>query len=468
MAAYMQDNYYSRYEPGMSHYAANNSTAMAAPFELHPDDIAQLDEDMTTHAFKQDYLQPPTPFPAYRRAGRDSQERPQYATEKPATERHAAGKHDMAQHDKENYPALSRRPLASSEMDRTPLGHRQAHLQQRGVLTPPTSSSPDVDFGKIDRDLRRPLRNMTNTALPPQAAQAEYAKMTELEQIYQERIEFIRRNEAERFGALEQDYKRQIERLERDLTTILQKQDEVTRLKGTVNMDMKAALDKAVADLRHERAARRSERERFELRIQDLQAKVEDLQKKLRRFAAQTADQDKGSAARSYEGRLQDLQQAHDQKTSELIRQFEREKQSALQIMKTRIKSEVNLLVPRIRSQCQEAFGQALSRCQEQTAQKYREKYGGVIQKLKEEHLAEKRFVQKQAKEQADAEKAEWQRKMRERYEVKTLEVKNECERRLLDRMRSGRTKASNVSFALSELSVLSEGSAFTEDSLVC
>lgn len=232
------------------------------------------------------------------------------------------------------------------------------------------------------------------------------------------------------------------------MNVIVEKQDSVMRLKGEVESEIQKDLDQARADLKRECAHRKAERERFEKQIKDLQGKVDELQKKLKKYTAGFGSaNDKSSVIRSYESKIGYLQQEHDQKIADLIKQFDREKHSALDIMKTRIKSEINLLVPKIRGQCQQAFNQALARCQEETAMRYREKYGSIIRKMKEEHQAEKRFILKQAKETAEHEKTEWQRRLKAKYEMKALELRNDCERKLIERMR----KPANVSFMLSE-----------------
>lgn len=236
--------------------------------------------------------------------------------------------------------------------------------------------------------------------------------------------------------------------MQHDMNVIVDKQDSVMRLKGEVECEIQKDLDQARTDFKRECAHRKAEKERFERQIKDLHGKVEELQKKLKKYTTGFGpSNDKSSTIRSYENKISHLQQEHDQKISELIKQFDREKTSALDIMKTRIKSEINLLVPKIRSQCQQSFNQALVRCQEETANRYREKYGTIIRKLKEEHQAEKRFIHKQAKESAEHDKSEWQRRLKAKYEMKALELKNDCERRLIERMR----KPANVSFMLSE-----------------
>lgn len=254
--------------------------------------------------------------------------------------------------------------------------------------------------------------------------------------------------ETERLQALEAEYKTKLLRLQNDMNVIVEKQDGVMRLKSEIERDLHRDLERVKADLKAEHEKRKTEREKYEAKISGLQEKIEELQKKLRKYSTVVGSvSDKNSAIRSYEAKISELEQEHDKKISTLIKQFEREKESAIQIMKTRIKSEVNLLVPRIKQQCASAFNQALQRCQQETAAKYREKYGTALKKMKDEHLAEKRFIQKQAKEAAEQEKQDWQRRFKSKYDMKVLELKTECEKKAIERSK----RAPNVSFILSE-----------------
>lgn len=266
---------------------------------------------------------------------------------------------------------------------------------------------------------------------------------------------------------LEADYKRQLSKLRFDLETVLRKQEEVHKLKNTVDQSLQKDLDKAKHDLRKERELRKNEKERLEERIRELENKIDQLSKKLK-YSPILSDQpltvsNRNKLLRDYETKISDLQHEHDEKISELIKQFEREKHSTMQILKTRIKSEISLLVPRIRQQCQDAFNQALLRSQEQTAQKYKERYSSVIKKLKEEHQAEKKFIQKQAREEIAAEKVAFEKRLKAKYEMKAMQIKNDCERRLLERLKGRGESAGNVSFA-SDLLTISEGASDFED----
>lgn len=448
---------------GLTAYAANNSTAMAAPLELNPEDIAQLDQDMTTHAFRDDFILPQRQQqgPAY--YGNDKENAPyghqQYAAA-PSTGRRMdeVGRlvADIAgPPSSDPYPALTPLPLRRSTSD-------VAQQQQKLVLTPPTSSSPQ-NFAKDAGYGRVPLAPLPANRLPYQEDMYSPVKadpqavIYELQCMYEQRITDIRNAEQERFNRLDAEYREKLARLQRDMNEIVEKQEGVMRLKSEVESDLQKDLQAAREELKREQEKRRAERSKYEARIAELQNRIEDLQ---RRNKKASAGLEGVTDKRSLQAKLSELQQEHDQKTSSLIRQFEREKQSALEIMKTRVRSEVNLLVPRIRKQCQEAFNDALHRCQEQTAARYREKYGTMIKRLKEEHQAERRFVQKQARETVEQEKAEWQKRLKAKYEMRALEVKNECERRLLERMRA---RPSNVSFVTStdESMAISEDDSF-------
>lgn len=438
------------YEHGLTEYAANNSTAMAAaPFELSPDDIARLDDDITANAFREDFGRSSAPF-----------------SMKPRESEPFRFDNHFNYNDKENigindFPGYQAKPdianhipSSSPYIPRSPLQPKGNWNPNKYVLTPP-SSSPYMEKPAEANRQRQAIRQpeFVPDTYNHQAGPSNDGALFEMQQMYEEKIDRLKRTEQERFENLESGYKQRINKLQADLEEILSKQNNVLKLKSQVEAELQRDLEKARSDLRSEHEKRRKDRDQYEEKIRELKGRVEELQKRIKKMNGPADAKDRPSLVRSYESKLADLQQESDQKIADLVRQFEREKQSALQIMKTRIKSEVNLLVPRIRNQCQEAFNQALVRCQEQTASKYREKYGTVIKRMKEEHVAEKRFLQKQAKEAAEVDLDEWKRKIKAKYEMKALEVKNECERRLIERMRSSGKKQANVSFAVSDLS---------------
>lgn len=445
---------------GLTAYAANNSTAMAVPLELNLDDIARLDQDMTTHAFREDFahMNRPQPVPMYYDNENINYDY-QYHQQQPAIPSSARRIDEVGRlvadiagpPSSEGYPALTPLPLRRSTSD---------IAKQKIVLTPPTSSSPHLAKDNVGRIPLAPIS--TNRMMPTQAEEFSPVKadpnavIYELQCMYEKRITDIRNAEQERFNRLDAEYKEKLNRLQKDMNGIVEKQESVMRLKDEVESDLQKDLQAAREDLKKEQEKRRAERGKYEARIQELQGRIEELQRRVKKV---NSCLEGVSDKQSFQAKLTELQQEHDRKTSNLIRQFEREKQSALEIMKTRVRSEVNLLVPRIRKQCQDAFNEALHRCQEQTATRYREKYGALIKRLKDDHQAERRFIQKQARDAAEKDKAEWQKRIKAKYEMKALEVKNECERRLLVRMRS---KPSNVSFSSTNDSImLSENDSF-------
>ncbi len=456
MGPFMTDRYYER---GLSNYAANNTTALATRFDLNPDDIARLDEDITTHAFREDYLRQPSPF-----KDRYYNHQQHFHDENKENYCNPPQSKQVRGHDEigKLAVAIGNGPL-SSEMDHSPLHLRRSTSDAaRKVITPPTSSSPP-DFDKPSLG-RRPLANVGNTAMakPPvfDAWKAERdGALIEMQNLYEQRIEALKQAETERVARIESEYKTKIEKLQKDMEFILKKQEDLMKLKDDVEHKDSGKYREAY---RKEHEARKSDRSKYEEKIRELTDRIEELQKRLKKFNNGYADKDKNSLIRSYEKKIADIQEESNRRIADLIKQFEREKQSALEIMKTKIKSEVSLLVPRIKQQCQEAFGKALNQCQEQAAQRYKDKYNDIIRRLKEEHLAEKRFIHKQAKEQSDQEKIDFQRKLKAKYEMKVLEVKNECEKRIIDRLRNGRRN--NVSF-VSEMPTISDNSC--EDSFL-
>ena len=151
-----------------------------------------------------------------------------------------------------------------------------------------------------------------------------------------------------------------------------------------------------------------------------------------------TFSQDVGSFS-EYERRLIEIQRDNDNKIGNLVRHFEKEKSSALEILKTKIRAEVSLLIPRIKEQCARIYSEKLGRVREALAQRFREQYEGQLHRMRDDHAVERRLWQRQLRDQIERERAEIAQKLRAKYEMRMLDVKNECERRILERLRGGR-----------------------------
>lgn len=338
-----------------------------------------------------------------------------------------------------------------------------ANAQQHNNAPVPFTSSPIVSIPKISNDQIR-----QNIITPPQS---DFTKPTrsfldvlkeerdkaiqEMQQLCEQRIHLVQKTEREKYASLENEYRIQLSKVQQDLDNMLHQQQNVLKLKNDVEMDIQLELSTVRADLSKERELRRSEREKYEQIIRDLRTKIGELERKLAELSKGRRDGSPSSLMTAssprwgrgerekligeYEDRIDRLQQVNDQKVSKLIRQFEREKEATIQILKTRIQTELSLLVPKIQSQCQASYSKAIQRLKHDFSHDTQRKQQEAINRLKQEHAIELKIIQKQMREQHEREKAELQKKLRSRYEVKLAEVKNDCERRLLERIKSSR-----------------------------
>ncbi len=271
--------------------------------------------------------------------------------------------------------------------------------------------------------------------------------MAEMQKICDERIDRVERSEGAQRTRLESQYKEQLRAVQQDLDAMLLQHQNVLRLRGKVEENLQQELDDAQRHLKRERHMRSSERQRHTRLVGDLKDRIYDLEQKLERlggygkavrFAPSQYD-DAPSAAnsyRAYEQRLSQMQRENDAKISALVGQFEREKGAALQILKSKIKAQVNLLIPRIKERCQSVYVRKLNTVKDELAAQFRDQYEGIIRKMQDERLLERRLWHRQLRERLEEERREVAFALRAKYEMKIMEVKNECERRILDRLR--------------------------------
>lgn len=329
-------------------------------------------------------------------------------------------------------------PFTSSPLVSIPkISNEQVH---QNIITPPQS-----DFTKPTRSFLDVLKEERDKAIQ------------EMQQLCEQRIHLVQKTEREKYAALENEYRTQLSKVQQDLDNMLHQQHNVLKLKNDVEMDIQQELTTVRADLSKERELRRAEREKYEQIVRDLRSKIGELERKLAELERSKGRRD-GSPSSSitassprwgrgerekligeYEDRIDRMQQANDQKVSKLIRQFEREKEATIQILKTRIQTELSLLVPKIQSQCQASYSKAIQRLKQDLSHDTQRKHQEAINRLKQEQAMELKIIQKQMREQHERERAELQKKLRSRFEVKLAEVKNDCERRLLERIKSSR-----------------------------
>jgi hypothetical protein len=223
--------------------------------------------------------------------------------------------------------------------------------------------------------------------------------------------------------------------LQKDLDEMLYQHQQVIKLKNEVENGLQMELDVAKKDLRRERDQRESEREKLQRNIRDLKERIRDLERRPsgRTRTVSFAD---GDDRCDYQRRLVELQRENDAKISNLVRHFEKEKSAAIEILKTKIKAEISLLIPRIKEQCQRAYVGKIQDLRDSLSSQYRNQYEETVRRLKEEHVLERRVWQRQTRDQLEYCKSEIIQKLRAKYELRILDVQNECERRILDRMR--------------------------------
>lgn len=268
--------------------------------------------------------------------------------------------------------------------------------------------------------------------------------LKEMQRLCDQRVELVQRTEGEKLKALETQYRQQLNKVQQDLESMLRQQEHVIKVKNEVEDSLQKELETAQRDSRRQQELRKNERERYERMIADLKSKISELETRLKNVRTSSTTATRPSlrldwSSSNQEKRLVEMQRQHDTRIASLVRQFEREKESALQILKTRIKAEVSLLVPRIKEQCQRAFSEKLARTKEVLASHYRTHYEDQIRKLQEEQAMERRLWQRQMRENLEHDRHEIINKLKAKYELRILDVRNECERRILQRLRDSR-----------------------------
>lgn len=261
--------------------------------------------------------------------------------------------------------------------------------------------------------------------------------LEEMRRICDQRVEMMRRDEADRFKRLDVEYKQQIQKLQQDLDGMLFQHQQVIKLKNEVESGLQTELEIAKRDLRKEKEKWEMERERLQRTIRELKEKIRELERRglggRSRTVSFSADVDDYSG---YQRRLGQLQRDNDVKIASLVRQFEKEKQAALEILKTKVRAELGVLIPKIKEQCHRTYSDRIQGLRESLARQFRGQYEETLRRMKEEHSIERRLWQRQTRDQLEYAKAEIVQKLKSKYELRIMDIKNECERRILDRLR--------------------------------
>lgn len=260
--------------------------------------------------------------------------------------------------------------------------------------------------------------------------------------------------ESETQAQAERNHRMYMEKLQNDIDELMKQHANVIKLKSEVEKGLQLELEVTRKDLRREREARETEKERYSRQIRELKDRIRSLETRLdeardhrggRRPRAVSFAGDHDSFGRGgamtrgeYERKLADMQREHDAKIANLVRQFDREKAAALEILKSKVKAEVSLLIPRIKDKCQRVYAERFQSLRDSLASKFRQHYEDKVRMIREEAASERRMWQRQAREQIERERDEMEQKVKAKYELRLMDMKNECERRILQRLREG------------------------------
>lgn len=227
-------------------------------------------------------------------------------------------------------------------------------------------------------------------------------------------------------------------RVQKDLDEVLKQQAQVEHVKKDIEAALEAETANLKAKLEEERRVHAKEREELHATIARLRAQIEELRKARREgsFLFDHDDRQRLKKTRDYEQRIAQMRVEHDKKIGTLVKQFEQEKQSAMEILKTRIRSEINLIIPHIKEQCKESYTQAIARAKLDAQRSVEAKYESIMRALREEHRLDKAAALRDLKARYELERREWQQRVRERYELKLMQARNDCERQILARLK--------------------------------
>lgn len=169
---------------------------------------------------------------------------------------------------------------------------------------------------------------------------------------YEERIEGILRQEREKYEAMESNYRQQLEQLKRNEFGY-------------------------------------SEKLKLEQIIQDLRRQIDNLERQLSESKRFSSSASSSATSNTDFDKIEALKLHYDRKIANLVGQFEQEKASALEIMKTRAKAEINLIIPKLKSQLQAN----LERNQTEIVNKVKGQAQAYIQKLKQDFQMERQVL---------------------------------------------------------------------------
>lgn len=338
-------------------------------------------------------------------------------------------------------------PTGATTMTAAPIHH-----QNNAILTPPSSAGqPNLQHGE-----KGSLLDMLGTERDK--------AILEMQRICDRRIEASQKGETEHIQRLEADYRQQLSKLQQDLDSMLHQHQQVIKLKNEVERGLQLELDVTRRELRREREGRQAEKERLQRNIKELHEKIRELERKVaslnrvrqkkkrsvtfRDYADDDDEADGGdlqsarlarATVEEYEDKISKMRMEHDAKIATLVRHFEKEKAAALEILRSKVRAEVNLLVPRIKEQCLRAYATKVRGLKEEIAGRLRAEFEAKMRRLGEEQAVARRLWQRQTRELVERERQEASQRLRAKYELRLMEVRNECERRILQRLGAAR-----------------------------
>ena len=237
---------------------------------------------------------------------------------------------------------------------------------------------------------------------------------------------------------MEKDYRTQLNKVQKDLDQLLRQQQHLE----SVKTDMTHALEEEIHDLktRLEDEEEMHQRGKDDLKavISKLKAQIAELKQRKSIFDEdeEVHDTERKRMIKDYEQRIASVKREHDIRTTQLINQFEQEKRSAMDIMRTRIKTELSLIIPKLKQQFKETYTQSITKARLAAESAAQKKYEQALRSVREEHLRDKEQSLRDLKSRYELERKEWQEKLREKYELRLMQARNECERQILNRLK--------------------------------
>lgn len=300
-------------------------------------------------------------------------------------------------------------------------------------------------------------------------------------------------------------YRENIRKLQADLDEMITHHKRVVGHWEEMERGLQSEISAARKELERERDGREAEKARYSRLIRELRTRIRELEDQLeaqrsRRSVRSVSfalsdeeyeedddgdylrlEEDEGEESRGRRGdrrrtarpvvdgrlecerRLVQVKKEHDSKVASLVRQFEKEKAAALEILKSKIRAEVSLLIPQIKERYQRAYEQRVESVRASTATQIKGQYEERLQRIREDHAMERRVWQRQAREQIERERRDLAKRLKAKYEMRLMDIENECERRILARVR----QANGTDRRRGGYHHLAEGERPGEDSLI-